>query len=427
MLAISRATAADAVEQLGLSEERVAVVGAGVSERFYVPEDRTVVLETLRERLPWLEAGYVLYTGGIEPRKNIDRLLEAYAGLPASVRSRHQLVVVCRVLPSERDVIDSQLRRLGVRGQVRFPGFVPDDDLVRLYPGGGALRVPRALRRLRVADRRGDGVRRAGHRRPQLVLDRARPRRGGPLRSARHRFDPRGASSARSRTMLYAGRCGRGSSARPTRGEAWLLAPPRSTRSCVSNGRRPTRRRARVAVISPLPPQRSGIAKYTYEMLEGLSQHCDIDAFVETDPREVSAPVVVSIDHIARFETKERVRAGYDSVVFCLGNSEFHAEALSLLRKRRGGVVLAHDIRLTGLYAWTAAFVRSCSRSASSIRSARCTEVGSRRRLGSPAGSTGTKPIDSGSTWRAKRSGSQTAISSTPPMRPRSRGSMRRQ
>jgi glycosyltransferase involved in cell wall biosynthesis len=91
-------------------------------------------------------------------------------------------------------------------------------------------------------------------------------------------------------------------------------------------------------------------------MLEGLSQHCDIDAFVESDPDDASAPSGVSVEHIARFETRERVRAGYDTVVFCLGNSEFHAEALSLLRKRRSGVVLAHDIRLTGLYAWTAAF-----------------------------------------------------------------------
>ena len=40
VLAISQATADDAVEQLGLPEERIVVVGAGVSERFHVPEDR---------------------------------------------------------------------------------------------------------------------------------------------------------------------------------------------------------------------------------------------------------------------------------------------------------------------------------------------------------------------------------------------------
>jgi glycosyltransferase involved in cell wall biosynthesis len=109
-------------------------------------------------------------------------------------------------------------------------------------------------------------------------------------------------------------------------------------------------------VISPLPPQRSGIAHYTYRMLDQLREHCDIDAFVETEPAEVEAPTGVSVERVSKFELKERVRAGYDAVVFCLGNSEFHAEALDLLRRRRSGVVLAHDVRLSGLYSWTAAF-----------------------------------------------------------------------
>ena len=39
--------------------------------------------------------------------------------------------------------------------------------------------------------------------------------------------------------------------------------------------------------------------------------------------------------------------------MYCLGNSEFHAEALALLR-RQPGVVIARDVRLTGLYAWSA-------------------------------------------------------------------------
>jgi glycosyltransferase involved in cell wall biosynthesis len=355
VLAISRATAADAVEQLGLPEERVAVVGAGVSERFYVPEDRSAVLEKLRERLPWIEGGYVLYTGGIEPRKNIDRLLEAYAGLPASVRSRHQLVVVCRVLPSERAVIDSQLRRLGVRGQVRFPGFVPDEDLVRLYQAAELFVFPALYEGfgLPIAEAMACGA-------PVIAA------RSSSLTELVHDeealFDPLDTASIRAgveRALTDDALRETLRSRRLDESHTWRGVAARTAEvyeELVARGRRPTRRRARVAVISPLPPQRSGIAKYTYEMLEGLSQHCDVDAFVETDAGEVSAPVGVSVEHIARFETRERVRAGYDSVVFCLGNSEFHAGALSLLRKRRSGVVLAHDIRLTGLYGWTAAF-----------------------------------------------------------------------
>ncbi len=47
---------------------------------------------------------------------------------------------------------------------------------------------------------------------------------------------------------------------------------------------------------------------------------------------------------------QERARGGYDCVVYCIGNSEFHGGALAQLR-RRSGVVLAHEVRLTDLYA----------------------------------------------------------------------------
>lgn len=355
VLAISQATAADAVEQLGLPEERVTVVGAGVSERFRAPGDRNAVLETLRGKMPWLGRGYVLYTGGIEPRKNIDRLLEAYAGLPDSMRSRHQLVVVCRVLPSERHVIDSQLRRLGVRDQVRFPGFMPDEDLLRLYQAAELFVFPALYEGfgLPVAEAMACGTPVIAARSSSLTE---------LVRDEEALFDPFDTAAIRAALERALSDDALRETLRTRRldeSHTWRGVAARTAEvyeELGGRGRRPTRRRARVAVISPLPPQRSGIAKYTYEMLEALTQHCDIDAFVETDPREVSAPGGVSVDHIARYETKERVRAGYDSVVFCLGNSEFHAEALSLLRKLRSGVVLAHDIRLTGLYAWTAAF-----------------------------------------------------------------------
>ena len=232
---------------------------------------------------------------------------------------------------------------------------MPDDDLVRLYQAAELFVFPALYEGfgLPIAEAMACGAPVIAARSSSLTE---------LVRDEEALFDPRDTASIRAglqRALTDDALRGALRSRKLDESHTWRGVAARTAEvyeELVANGRRPTRRRARVAVISPLPPQRSGIAKYTYEMLEGLSQHCDIDAFVETDPREVSAPVGVSVDHIARFETKERVRAGYDSVVFCLGNSEFHAEALSLLRKRRSGVVLAHDIRLTGLYAWTAAF-----------------------------------------------------------------------
>jgi glycosyltransferase involved in cell wall biosynthesis len=113
------------------------------------------------------------------------------------------------------------------------------------------------------------------------------------------------------------------------------------------------RRRPRVAYVSPLPPQSSGIADYSYRLLEPLSRHFEVDAFADPTMGSARAPAGIRVSSVGHFDTVERARAGYDHVLICLGNSEHHALALDLVR-RRGGVVLAHDIRLSGLYAFCA-------------------------------------------------------------------------
>ncbi len=83
--------------------------------------------------MPEIEPEFLLYTGGIEPRKNIDRLLTAYAGLTKNLKEKHQLVIVCRLLPEERARLEETLRELGVAERVHFTGYVSDEQLVSLY------------------------------------------------------------------------------------------------------------------------------------------------------------------------------------------------------------------------------------------------------------------------------------------------------
>lgn len=67
----SQATKEDAVAAFGLSPERVVVVPHGVDARFR--PDKTLPRP--------LAAPYILYVGTLEPRKNVPRLLEAFARL----------------------------------------------------------------------------------------------------------------------------------------------------------------------------------------------------------------------------------------------------------------------------------------------------------------------------------------------------------
>ncbi|MCW3101284.1 MAG: glycosyl transferase group 1, partial [Chthonomonadaceae bacterium] len=135
VLAISRTTADDAIERLDLDADRVTVIDAGVSERFVrgydAPEAARAVLQ---RRLPELREGFLLYVGGIEYRKNIERLVDGYARMPAGARRRHQLVIACRMTPEDRDRLQRHGRDLGLGGgELVLPGYVTDDELTALY------------------------------------------------------------------------------------------------------------------------------------------------------------------------------------------------------------------------------------------------------------------------------------------------------
>jgi glycosyltransferase involved in cell wall biosynthesis len=133
VLAISEATARDAVAMLNLPPERVAVAGTGVSARFRPPAAGEDPLARVRAVHPAVRGGYVLYTGALDFRKNVDALLIAYARLPRALRAEHQLVLVSRLSPAELDALRPRLRALDLTDDVVVADAVGDDDLVALY------------------------------------------------------------------------------------------------------------------------------------------------------------------------------------------------------------------------------------------------------------------------------------------------------
>ena len=78
---------------------------------------------------------FVMHTSAIEPRKNFDGLIRAFAAMPDAVRSGHQLVFVGKANEVERvDELRALAVSLGIpSADLVMPGFVADDDLARLY------------------------------------------------------------------------------------------------------------------------------------------------------------------------------------------------------------------------------------------------------------------------------------------------------
>jgi glycosyltransferase involved in cell wall biosynthesis len=83
---------------------------------------------------------YLLYVGSLEPRKNLIRLLEAFA-LLGQDRRRTKLVIVGAPKWQTSPIL-RRVRELGIEQEVRFLGPVPDDELPSLYSAAQLLVLP---------------------------------------------------------------------------------------------------------------------------------------------------------------------------------------------------------------------------------------------------------------------------------------------
>lgn len=137
VLADSRHTRRALIERLGVPAERVSVVYPGVEGRFrpYASKDAHdgERLQEARERYS-LDAPFILSVGTLEPRKNYDGLLHAYATLVDAGYIPHRLVIAGGQGWRRNDQeLQALTGRLGVRDRVQFAGFVPDRMLPALY------------------------------------------------------------------------------------------------------------------------------------------------------------------------------------------------------------------------------------------------------------------------------------------------------
>jgi len=96
---------------------------------------------TLIERCFTLSAGYVLCVGSIEPRKNLERVIAAYAELKRRSVSVPKLVIVGGSVWRHQSLHD-QIARLGVVDDVVLTGHVPADQLAALFRCAGVFVYP---------------------------------------------------------------------------------------------------------------------------------------------------------------------------------------------------------------------------------------------------------------------------------------------
>lgn len=119
-------------------EDRIAVIAHGFTAEVYHPIEDEGRIRATAERYG-LHEPYFLFTGRIQEKKNIPRLLEAFHLLHRKKDAGSvQLLLAGRPDFDFRD-IGERIRQLGLAGRVFAPGYVPLDDLATLMNGATAF------------------------------------------------------------------------------------------------------------------------------------------------------------------------------------------------------------------------------------------------------------------------------------------------
>ncbi len=323
---------------------------ARLQELLEVPGRRIVVtgapLDPAFETLPPGRPRHVLVVAGADPRKNPDCVIRAHAEAAALQAARVPLVITGAYGAEWLDAQRNRVAELGGdRTLLLAPGHVDEADLLRLYADAWCV----------VAPSRAEGfslpvVEAMAAQAPVLASDIPAHREllqeglfepddaatlAGLLELA---MQPKWRAAALARQAAVWPRFREVQVARRFWAAVDRLVPgaPPSTPA----------RKPRLALLTPLPPDRSGVADYSAATCPELGKRVELHVFTPTRSpgRPDGAATVNPLSALPLLSNR------FDRVVAVLGNSVFHLEILRLLL-RHGGAAILHDGRMLDLYA----------------------------------------------------------------------------
>nr|VFK10869.1 MAG: Glycosyltransferase involved in cell wall bisynthesis [Candidatus Kentron sp. LPFa]VFK27303.1 MAG: Glycosyltransferase involved in cell wall bisynthesis [Candidatus Kentron sp. LPFa] len=133
LLAISESTRREGLAYLEMPADRVVNISSAIDPHFH-PIGINADADAQLRRKYAITSPFVLYVGSADERKNLTRLMGAYAALSVSLRAKHQLVLVGKM--PEQTVAELKHLAKTAHGiepnELCFTGYVSDEELIRL-------------------------------------------------------------------------------------------------------------------------------------------------------------------------------------------------------------------------------------------------------------------------------------------------------
>lgn len=140
IVTISKFVKSEIMERFNVPENRITVTYLGADESFRPMSADQFIQQSSSLRLPY--KGYFLFTSSIEPRKNLDRLLDAYLIYRESTKEQPLPLIVTGMPGWKSQHTHERLQKLQSEGALRYLGYVDQDLLPILVAGARAVLYP---------------------------------------------------------------------------------------------------------------------------------------------------------------------------------------------------------------------------------------------------------------------------------------------
>ncbi|HVF38104.1 MAG TPA: glycosyltransferase [Sphingomicrobium sp.] len=358
LLAISESSRQEAVDYLGYPDDRALSISTAADEQF-----KRVELDEAERKALFGKYGitkpFVMYTGGIDHRKNIEGLIRAFGALPAKVRKKHQVAVICSIRSEDGPRLRQIAAEAGLaHDDLILTGFVPEGDLIALYSlcklfvfpswheGFGLPALEAMLCGAPViAGNRSSLPEVIGD--PRALFD---PRRDEAISEKMavalqdEQFRQQLITNGAQRAQLFSWE------AIGKRAVSAIKEAIRRRRKEATTDTPGRRRRPRLAMVTPMPPAQSGIAYYAATLIRALQEFYEIDV-VLSDGVSTDDPFILANCRIIDAGSFRRSCKDYERVVYQFGNSDHHSHMVDLIAECPGVVVL-HDFFVSDLSSW---------------------------------------------------------------------------
>ncbi|WP_145770346.1 glycosyltransferase family 4 protein [Denitratisoma oestradiolicum] len=139
VIAISESAAEDLVEYFRINPNRITVIPLGVDGNFSASLAESVRQTALARH--GLSGSFFLFIGTLQPRKNLERIIDAHQSLPLPVRNSFPLVIAGRHGWGGEALV-ARLRQLEAKGTVRWLNYVTNEEKLALLKSAHALVFP---------------------------------------------------------------------------------------------------------------------------------------------------------------------------------------------------------------------------------------------------------------------------------------------